>query len=533
MPSASPDEVARMSLAHLEALVRVDSQSDEASDTIPSTEGQRTLGDQVAAFFRDLGLEVERDGHANVIATRPGRGAGEGDAPVALMTHLDTSRGTGAVDELAILDAWDGRAVPYSANPALQVDIETYPAARLFLGQDLVHGPGRAPFGLDNKLGLAHMMTLARLLVANPDIGHPPLYLVARPDEEIGRMAAVEGLADLLASRGVAYGYTLDGLEPFEINVENFNASVAAVHFTTRDLEDWPGPLGRFVTARIGGVNTHGATAKAEGFRAATRLAAEVVARLTAGGHVPDRIVPVAFASDALRDCDGIATFLVGGSDPTAVDAALSALKAALGAVVDPHVPRGASWEIDEGATGTPDRSPLSAASWVMLRYVDRFLGSAPGFTLAAEDSEGFDGYSAPYRARPTAEGMRLDVRLRDFGAEGLRARERHVERIAAEAGAGPVEVTAQYVNMGPRVADRRELVDWPTRAAAAIGAEALVLPIRGGTGVDPFLDRGIPIANLGTGYFSPESEKEFTSLQMMARHAQWLVALVQTITAG
>ena len=44
------------------------------------------------------------------------------------------------------------------------------------------------------------------------------------------------------------------------------------------------------------------------------------------------------------------------------------------------------------------------------------------------------------------------------------------------------------------------------------------------------FLDftSGIAVANLGTGYFAPESEKELTSLQMLAAHARWLVGLVQ-----
>ena len=50
---------------------------------------------------------------------------------------------------------------------------------------------------------------------------------------------------------------------------------------------------------------------------------------------------------------------------------------------------------------------------------------------------------------------------------------------------------------------------------------EARKVPIRGGTGVDPFLAKGIPIANLGTGYFAPESEKELTSRQKIADHVR------------
>ena len=94
--------------------------------------------------------------------------------------------------------------------------------------------------------------------------------------------------------------------------------------------------------------------------------------------------------------------------------------------------------------------------------------------------------------------------------------------------GVGAIAHEHQYTDMGPRLAAAPELVAWAEQAAAAIGERAHRAPIRGGTGVDPFVDRGILIANLGTGYFAPESEKEFTSTEMLARHALWLFALVQ-----
>lgn len=83
---------------------------------------------------------------------------------------------------------------------------------------------------------------------------------------------------------------------------------------------------------------------------------------------------------------------------------------------------------------------------------------------------------------------------------------------------------------MGPALAAYPELEEWATAAAVPLSAEVQRNPIRGGTGVDPFLQRGIPIANLGTGYFAPESEKELTSRQNIARHALWLTYLVQVV---
>jgi tripeptide aminopeptidase len=292
-PRQSQEEIAQLSKRHLEQVVRVDSQSDESSKSIPSTPSQAKLAEQVANFFRAQGAEVERDDHANVVARIPGRGAGAKQTPMALMVHLDTSRGTRAVDTLHVHAAWTGDPIPYPENPGLRVGGDTYPAVAEFLGQDIVHGPGRAPFGLDDKLGLAHLMTLSVLLASNPEIPHPPLLLIGRPDEEIGRMEAVQGLAVLLAERGVRFGYTVDGILPFEVNVENFNASNVAVTFASRALETTPSPRARTLEVFLGGVNTHGATAHAEGHRNANRLAVEVIAQLDAAGLVPDRIVPV------------------------------------------------------------------------------------------------------------------------------------------------------------------------------------------------------------------------------------------------
>ncbi|MEZ4454015.1 MAG: hypothetical protein R3B09_31450, partial [Nannocystaceae bacterium] len=221
------------------------------------------------------------------------------------------------------------------------------------------------------------------------------------------------------------------------------------------------------------------------------------------------------FESDALRDCDAELVVAIAAGAEARVGGALAAVMA-------PHLARGASWSLtpasDAGAAGG------DGAAEAMLRFVAEFLGSAPGFTLAAEDSSGRDGYSQPMRARAIEGGVQLDLRIRDFDDAGL---ERRIDHARALAGARACEVVHQYVNMGPRLAAHPGVAEAAERAAAAAGVDAPRLPIRGGTGVDPFLERDIPIANLGTGYFAPESEKELTSRQLMASHARWLVALV------
>jgi len=533
MPQFSDDSLQTLSFGHLQEVVAIDSQSDEHSDAIPSSDGQRILAELVAKRFEACGASVERDPFANVIATFPGRGAGIGAPTIALLVHLDTARGTSNPHHLNIVRAWDGSAVPYPDNAAIKVDVATYPGLAEFVGQDVVHGGGVTPFGLDDKLGLTHLLTLARVLAADPSLAHPPLLLIGRPDEEIGRMEAVEGLAVLLAARGVRSGYTVDGILPFEVNVQNFNGAHATASwqgqaFDAATLEHHCAAL----TVHLGGVNTHGATAFDEGHRAATRFAAEILAR--AGSLV----VPVAFDSDAVRDCDAV---LVVRLHPDGA----AAFETIVADVVTPHIARGASFSIGPIGSQVLASGPAHDGVQRLFAAVSAFAESrapaaAKGDTavpterdlpLWAEDSRGWQGYSHPYRARTSASGAELDVRIRDFVPADLEVRKAHI-RASFSASGATVTDRDQYVNMGPRLADRRDLVDLALAAGADVGVACREQPIRGGTGVDPFLERGTAIANLGTGYFAPESEKELTSLSLMAHHVRWLVALLARLAA-
>lgn len=501
LPGQTQRELGRRCLAHLEQVVAVDSQSDERSRTVPTTPGQRVLSDALAAFYGELGLEVIQDEQANVIARLPGRGAGAEDPALALMVHLDTARGTAAVPSLEVSGPWRGGPVPYPANARLQVDLRNYPSTETFLGQQLVYGPGTSPFGLDDKLGLAECMTLATVLTEDPPEDHPPLVFVARPDEEVGREEALYAVIEHLQALGCAHGYTVDGIQPLEVNTENFFAGAARV------TVPWQGPGDlvddEVITVRLGGVNTHGATAAAEGYRSALRFAAELHDR---------GLVVAGFQSDAARDCDGDIALAAG---PGVVAAALTD-------VVGPHVARGASVAPSEAGLR------LDGAVARALDLVAALLASEPGFTVRAEDSEGRDGYSNPYRLLASDAGLVLDIRVRDFREAGLAARRAHLEDLAAEHGLD-LAWTEQYRNMGERLAEYPELLAWAVAAGEGVGP-VRHLPIRGGTGVDPFLDAGIPLANLGTGYFAPESEKEFTSVEMMGAHVQWLYRLVQLV---
>ncbi len=506
MSSYDLDELARLGTANLTRVIAIDSQSDERQESIPSSEGQRRLSEDLERFFGELGHRSTRDACANLIVEIPGKRAG---APLALMVHMDTSRGTQAVPRLDSLTKWDGRRIPYAKNSRLEVSVERYPETRAYLGHDLLFGPGERAFGLDDKLGMSQLMTMAQRL-AQGDIAHGPLLLVFRPDEEIGRMQAVLGLAQELKQRGVRYGYTVDGLSPFEVNVENFHGARAYVHIEGRPLASAPSKVLRL---KIRGAKSHGATAKAEGYKNATMIVTEAVAR--AG----DDVVLTAFQSDLTAETDAEVAFRVRDE---------RRLLESFEVTLAPHRFKGAEVEVLERSESS---TPCHDAGPRLLAHLRAFVEGPGPSPLMSEDSEGRQGYSQPNFVHAAPNGFKLEYRLRDFDPEALLARQRHVEELAARQG-HRAESKQIYANMGPRLAPYPELVTWARRAAEAAGETITVQPIRGSTGVDPFLDVGIPVANLGTGYFAPESEKELTSRQYIARHARWLCELVQRVGA-
>ena len=534
-PREDSDTLARWGTDHLTRVIAIDSQSDENSETIPSSEGQRVLSNDLQAFFRDLGYATEQDDNANLIVTIPSNlaessGAKQNVPAIAMMVHMDTSEGTQAVPALDTTPAWDGSRIAYSQNDRLQITAENYPETASFKGDDLLHGPGRFPIGLDDKLGMSELMTLARVLQSNPEIRHGEIVLVFRPDEEISRMAAIEGLAGELARRGVRYGYTIDGIEPFEINVENFNAARGRVHFAGAPLELPSKGATRRVSFRIGGVNTHGATAKPEGYRNATVIWAKALERL----GERDYIRPIDFATDAQLECNAEVRFVLCGESEDALDKAREDLAVALKAEIEPHEWKGAFLESMPADSPAPDDN-VDDAAIQLARHIQRFLATPGVAPVLSEDSEGFEGYSNPHAVTRSDGKLVLSYRFRDFDPAGLAKREDHLRQVCREGGIDEADyrIESQYINMGPKLASYPELATWAEEALRATGREPVRRPIRGGTGVDPFLEQNIPVANLGTGYFAPESEKEFTSRQNIARHTLWLTHLVQVIAAA
>jgi len=197
----------RLSTQEIEArllrYVQVDTESEEASPAIPSTQRQLDLQKILAQELEEMGAEnILLSNYGTLFATVPTT-VDHAVPTVALLAHVDTTQ------------TFNGFGV-----------------------KPLVHrnyASGTTLLGADDKAGVAIIMTLAHHLIQHPEIPHGPVRLCFTPDEEIGRGVANLKLDDLNAT----VAYTLDGGDVGEIVYETFSADKALV--TIKGVSAHPG----------------------------------------------------------------------------------------------------------------------------------------------------------------------------------------------------------------------------------------------------------------------------------------------------
>ncbi|MEM1127793.1 MAG: peptidase T [Bacteroidota bacterium] len=207
--------------------VRIDTQSDPASLTTPSTEKQKDLGRLLVDELQALGLsDAIMDDHGYVFATIPPPDGSPADLPVlALLAHVDTSPDAPGAGVTPIVHPdYDGGVLALPGDPTVTLDPARQPALLRHVGETLITSDGTTLLGSDDKAGVALLMQLADDLRTD-DTPRPPIRLCFTVDEEIGR--GVDKLD--LEVLGADVAYTLDGSGVDTISLETFNAASALI----------------------------------------------------------------------------------------------------------------------------------------------------------------------------------------------------------------------------------------------------------------------------------------------------------------
>ncbi len=209
--------------------VRLDTQSDEASETCPSTAKQLELARRLVDELKELGLrgvgeaEVSMDENGYVLAELPGTAPGR----IGLCAHIDTApQFTGTGVRAQILQQYDGGAIEVGHGVVL--DPADTPELKQCIGDTIITTDGTTLLGADDKAGIAAIMGALEILVQQPEVRRPVVRVCFNPDEEIGRGADRFPLERF----DCALAFTIDGSFTGEINVETFSADKAVVTFT-------------------------------------------------------------------------------------------------------------------------------------------------------------------------------------------------------------------------------------------------------------------------------------------------------------
>jgi tripeptide aminopeptidase len=217
--------------------VKIDTQSDEASKSSPTTEKQKDLSRLLADELRQLGCDdAAMDEWGYVFATIPSNIPSDhpahGKVPtIGLVAHVDTYFGTSGKDvKPQIIDRYQGGDIALGEGKVITQ--EDSPNLAKCVGHTIIHTDGTTLLGADDKAGVAEIMTAVAWLRDNPEFLHGPIRIAFTTDEEVGRGTEhfdVEAF-------GADYAYTLDGSDLGEIEDETFCADTANVTVEGHDV---------------------------------------------------------------------------------------------------------------------------------------------------------------------------------------------------------------------------------------------------------------------------------------------------------
>lgn len=208
-------------LARFLRYVKIDTQSDDTSETTPSTLKQLNLAKQLMKELDELGIENELDEYGRVYAHLPG----EDSLPtIGLNSHMDTALECSGKDvKPQIHENYDGKDI--KLNDEYTLSPKDFPELLNHIGDTIVTTSGDTLLGGDDKAGDAIIMSVLAYYVKHPEIKHHPIAILFTPDEEIGR-----GPEHFNREKfGADWAYTVDGDYPTHIDIDNFNGSHADI----------------------------------------------------------------------------------------------------------------------------------------------------------------------------------------------------------------------------------------------------------------------------------------------------------------
>jgi len=210
--------------------VKIDTQSAEDQETVPSTKKQFNLANLLANELKEIGAQNARVSEFGIVyAMLPGNLADNSKVPViGFIAHMDTSPAVSGENVNAIIHKnYQGGDIVLPKDPTQIIKVDKSPVLKELIGDDIITADGATLLGSDDKSGVAEIMTMLDTLIQNPRIKRGTLAIAFTPDEEVG--TGVEKFD--VKGFGAKFAYTVDGESLGEISNETWSARTATVTF--------------------------------------------------------------------------------------------------------------------------------------------------------------------------------------------------------------------------------------------------------------------------------------------------------------
>jgi tripeptide aminopeptidase len=213
--------------------VSIDTQSNENSESQPSSDKQLKLLGLLKDELVSMGVEAELDEYGYVMGKIPSNCPEKEIPAIGFIAHVDTSPDASGADiKPQIIENYEGGDIALKGVEGLFLKPSEFPELLDYKGQTLICTDGTTLLGADDKAGIAEIMCAVEYIVNHPEFKHGPICIAFTPDEEIGR-----GVVKFDVEKfGAQYGYTMDGGAIGELEFENFNAAAATINIQGRNV---------------------------------------------------------------------------------------------------------------------------------------------------------------------------------------------------------------------------------------------------------------------------------------------------------
>ena len=203
--------------------VKIETRSDEESQTIPTTQTQVEFAKMLKAELEEIGLEnVFINDACFVNGTLPSNT--DKKVPViGFIAHMDTADFNAVNVNPQIIENYDGKDIVLNKDLGITMYVNDFPNLKNYIGKTLITTDGTTLLGSDDKSGIVEIIEAVKYLKNHPEIKHGEVKVAFGPDEEIGRGADNFNVKEFNAD----FAYTMDGGPVGELEYESFNAAEA------------------------------------------------------------------------------------------------------------------------------------------------------------------------------------------------------------------------------------------------------------------------------------------------------------------